>query len=212
MGKFILGLFIGLGAGGVVSGLYFKNKYQKESADERAETRKYYKEKLDNLNAKLNEVYAQISEEEIASNMNSPVKEAETPEEARDETEVHQKINYNDISTKKARAKKELEYEDYLKVVDDSKYKEVNTNKKLPRPYIITDTDFHEDNLYDKLSLIYHAKAGTVENVEGDIIENGLDLIGVDNLEFFGEYEPDTLFIRNEVYGSDFEVTLDDSE
>lgn len=75
------------------------------------------------------------------------------------------------------------------------------------RPYIITPEEF-EDTEYKTESLIYYAdQTLTYEN--DDVVENPDELVGLDSLSRFGEYEKDAVYVRNDRLKTDFEILAD---
>lgn len=76
-------------------------------------------------------------------------------------------------------------------------------------PYIIDQQTFIEDiDEYEKLSLTYYANENILLDDHQEIVSNSNDLIGADGLSSFGihDSDPDTIYIRNERLGIDFEV------
>ncbi len=88
-----------------------------------------------------------------------------------------------------------------------------NNEKGVPapvkRPYVISPDEFDE-NGYQTVSLTYYAD-GVVEddfyNVLSD--EEVEDRIGRDSLNHFGEYEEDSVFVRNDDEEVDYEILKD---
>ena len=88
-----------------------------------------------------------------------------------------------------------------------------NNEKGVPapvkRPYVISPDDF-EDSEYPAVSLTYYAD-GVVEDdfynvLSDDEIE---EKVGRDSLNHFGEYEEDSVFVRNEEEETDYEILRD---
>lgn len=76
--------------------------------------------------------------------------------------------------------------------------------------HIITPEEFGELYEYEKISLLYfNDKVLTDEKL--DVIDNDDtdEIIGVDSLTHFGEYEDDSVFVRNDVRKCDYEILLD---
>lgn len=78
-------------------------------------------------------------------------------------------------------------------------------------PYVISPDQFDENPDYDVVSLTYYADK-VLTNEMDEVIEPGeIDtLIGLDSLETFGEYEDDSVFVRNDEIKTDFEILLDE--
>ena len=108
------------------------------------------------------------------------------------------------------------EVEEYLNKIDESGYsteiKEKGGAKSMKndRPYIIAPEEFDDQPDYDAVSLTYY-EDGVVtdmwdEKIDDDEVE---DLVGRDALTHFGEYEEDSVFIRNDNLKTDYEILRD---
>ena len=78
------------------------------------------------------------------------------------------------------------------------------------KPYVISPDDFGELDGYETSSLTYYAD-GVLEDdyyvvIEEDAVD---DMVGIESLEHFGDYENDTVFVRNEKLKTDFEIQRD---
>ena len=76
------------------------------------------------------------------------------------------------------------------------------------RPYVIAPYDFGEVDGYRTISLTYYAD-GILEDEDGEVVTGVNELIGSDALLTFGEYEDDSVFVRNEQLETDFEILKD---
>ena len=76
------------------------------------------------------------------------------------------------------------------------------------RPYVISPDDFGEEDDYEIESLNYYAD-GVLTDDWDNIIGNVDDIVGEESLEHFGEYETDTVFVRNDRLRTYFEVMRD---
>lgn len=77
-------------------------------------------------------------------------------------------------------------------------------------PYVISPDEFNEHDGYTAVSLTYFAD-GVLADEYGVIIEDAEEIIG-DALNHFGEYEEDSVFVRNDAKQCDYEVLLDERE
>ncbi len=88
-----------------------------------------------------------------------------------------------------------------------------NHEKGVPapmnRPYVISPDEFDE-NGYQTISLTYYAD-GVIEDDFLDVWdEDEIDRkIGLDSLNHFGEYEEDSVFVRNDDEETDYEILRD---
>lgn len=99
-------------------------------------------------------------------------------------------------------------------IIDESCYKTESTDKEekkemnnSDRPYVITPEEFGDSD-YAIISLTYYTD-GTVTNEKNKIVANVDELIGLDSLNHFGEYEDDSVFVRNDALQIDFEILKD---
>lgn len=76
--------------------------------------------------------------------------------------------------------------------------------------YVISPEEFSEVEEYATVSLTYFAD-GVLSDEHGVIIENIEELIG-DGLNHFGEYEDDSVFVRNDKTRCDYEILRDERE
>ena len=90
----------------------------------------------------------------------------------------------------------------------DKEDKEMNED----RPYVIPPEEFDE-NGYNLLTLFYYNNGILVDEgqniIEGDELE---ELIGSESLTHFGEYEDDSVFVRNDAMRMDIEILKDEDD
>lgn len=139
--------------------------------------------------------YEQIAQEEIDS-----VKEAFSK---REEKTSEKEIDEDDSETESL---EDIIYESCYKTEStDKEEKKEMTNSD--RPYVITPEEFGDSD-YAIISLTYYTD-GTVTNEKNKIVANVDELIGLDSLDHFGEYEDDSVFVRNDALQIDFEILKD---
>ena len=86
------------------------------------------------------------------------------------------------------------------------------TDGSLEDPYTITADQFvNEKRNFEKETLLYFEGNGVLCEDTERIIEDIDSSIGRDNLDKFGEFEEDVMYIRNERLGIDYEVLLQHS-
>ena len=97
----------------------------------------------------------------------------------------------------------ELGYRNYTNAKED---KEVNNTND--RPYIITPEEFGEFSDYESISLTYYSDSILAD--DNDELVDDIDVVvGLDSLNHFGEYEEDSVFVRNDALKCDYEILLD---
>ena len=83
--------------------------------------------------------------------------------------------------------------------------------KEVPmpnKPYIISPEEFGESGNYTQISLTYYSD-GVLADDEDEIIEDIDDTVGEDFADHFGDYEDDSVFVRNDRLRCDYEILKD---
>ena len=75
------------------------------------------------------------------------------------------------------------------------------------QPYVISPEDF-SDSDYDTTSLTLYADGVLTDELD-DIVEDVEKTVGYDSLNHFGEYEEDSVFVRNDTLEIDYEILRD---
>lgn len=70
---------------------------------------------------------------------------------------------------------------------------------------VIPPDEFYDWDDYDKITLTYYADGVLADDGDG-LIENPDDVVGSDFASHFGDYEDDSIFIRNDKYGACYEI------
>ena len=156
----------------------------------------------------LKDKYETLAQEEIDS-----VKEvfARREQEMKDETV---KRNVAEGIKDSDRTKPDLkEYAEQLKKNGYTRYSDLSADDegvsdKQTKPYVIPPEQFGDDENYDQISLTYYAD-GVLADENDEVIEDVEDAVGIDSLNHFGEYEDDSVFVRNDARKCDYEILLD---
>lgn len=191
-GKVILSFI--LGAGGGATAMYFGMKKacetyidneinqfkadydaaHKEKAEKKSEDLKEMEENLANDAEKALKKYASATEKSISS-----------VDTGKDEADAKLKrINYAKIRTP-----------------DIEKIDEIDIEKRVGAaigPVIIDPSDYMEDDGLKRVVWNYLPKENKVYSEDGtEEIMDGIELLGEENLDSFGEFEVDTLYVKN---------------
>lgn len=75
-------------------------------------------------------------------------------------------------------------------------------------PYVIPPEEFDTLDDYEGVTYTYYAD-GVLADERDEIVEDVDDVVGLDSLETFGEYEDDSIFVRNDKLRLDFEILRD---
>ena len=141
--------------------------------------------------------YEQIAQEEIES-----VKETFARRMGRDkkEEESVEKTTKFEIPKSPERVK----YED---IIDEQSY-DYPREDDDEGPYIISPEEFGEVFGYDTISLYYYADDNVLADDMDDIIEDVGGTVGSDFANHFGDYEDDSVHVRNSKREIDYEILL----
>lgn len=156
--------------------------------------------------------YEKIADEEIAS-----VKETFEHREPRTDKnyKVEEALKVNDeyINVSPGVAER------IIKIIDSNGYRNysnnaIETDKKggtadmeLKQPYVITPEQYEDNVDYTKVSLTWYNDE-VLEDDWGNVLDPD-DVIGSDALKTFGQYEKDSVFVRDDDEQIDYEVLLD---
>lgn len=150
--------------------------------------------------------YEKIVQEEINNSLQEKL--SKRPEPVVDEEVVNEEenteVHIDDIREYAKHLTNNLGYTDYTNIeegVDESKMDAKN------KPRVIEPDELGESD-YPVVSLTYYAD-GVLADDWDDIIEDIEEKVGLDFSEHFGEYEDDSVFIRNDELETDYEICRD---
>lgn len=105
----------------------------------------------------------------------------------------------------------EEDMDEYYDILESEGYvvtantEETETPKE---PYIISPDEFQEDIGYTAITFYYFAD-GVLTDENQEIVEDVENSIGLDSLNHFGDYEDDSVHVRNERLRCEYEILLD---
>ena len=101
-----------------------------------------------------------------------------------------------------------IENEEEIDEDDESNYTvNVDNDIEVVTPYVITPEQFGEYNEYGTKTLTYYAANVLTDEIDNPITsEEMITMIGIDALDHFGEYEDDSVYIRDEMNEMDYEI------
>lgn len=76
-------------------------------------------------------------------------------------------------------------------------------------PYVIPPEEFGEKDDYDRVSLSYYSDQILADD-DDQLLEDVEDTIGFESLTRFGEYEDDSVYVRNDRLKTDYEILRDE--
>ena len=101
-----------------------------------------------------------------------------------------------------------IENEEEIDEDDESNYTvNVDNGIDVVTPYVITPEQFGEYNEYGTKTLTYYADNVLTDEIDNPITSDEMvTMIGPDALDHFGEYEDDSVYIRDETNEMDYEI------
>ena len=181
--KNLLCFVVGAAIGSVVTWKLIEKKY-KDLADEEIES---VKETFKNRKPR-------ITKDEVKETVEKVINKWKEPKET-----INNIVSVEGYST---------ENEEETKEDDESNYTvDVDPGVEVIIPYVITPEQFGEFNEYGTKTLTYYADNVLTDEIDNPITSDEMEtMIGPDALDHFGEYEDDSVYIRDEMNGMDYEI------
>jgi hypothetical protein len=162
----------------------------------------------------LKSKYEQRVQEEIETvkeafiSMNSAQDQSEETEDEEEKTsEEYHQVNWDELEDLDEDETDE-EFEEYAELANLYSDEKGGAEKvEAKKPYVISPYDFDE-NGFRTMELTYY-EDGVLEDENHEIVTDVDDLLGKGSLDTFGEYEEDSVFVRNEKLGIDFQILRD---
>lgn len=197
--KRVLIFVAGAGIGVLASWRFFKKKYERIANDEIASVTEHYRNK-----ATKAEEPTDISSSDNAQEEDDVILEKQMSEYKSLASRYASKVN--------ARTEEDCEdttVTEYTQV--DGEFVPVKSYKEkggdiVNRPYVIKPEEFGNGD-YETVSLTYYADGILTDDFDNPI-EDIDYYVGEESLDHFGEYEDDSVFVRNDNLKTDFEILL----
>ena len=172
---------VGAAAGAVATWKLLNDKYEKLYHEEVEAYKEYHNEKSDKATSE-------------------PKPEPEP--EVKKEEHIH-KVDQDPIMNKLRDTIERAGYTDYstTKVKNESEEKDI-------RPYVIRPEELGDQIGYDVIELTYYADGVVAE--EDDVMDDVDEVIGIDSLGHFGQFEEDAVCVRNDRLKCDYQILLDE--
>lgn len=158
----------------------------------------------------IDKKYEQIAQEEIDS-----VKEvfAKREQDSAENDDVVREKAFNAKEkpniVKYAAKLREQGYTNYADIEPETDKEEVDEESiDIGTPYVIPPEEFGDFDDYEKIGLTYYADQVLTDD-DDELVEDIEDTVGFDSLTHFGEYEDDSVFVRNDRLKCDYEILLD---
>ena len=86
-------------------------------------------------------------------------------------------------------------------------YVEESARQSQEKPYVISPSELDEYDDYETISLTLYADGTLADDNDEVLSEDEIEeIIGKDSLNHFGEYEEDSVFVRNDARKCDYEI------
>lgn len=211
---------VGAATGVAATFAYAKEKYAKIAQEEINSVKEIYYKKakkydIEDINDPEKEIYYNTpdgkDESEPADDLVEEFRPA-TPEEVKAYERATR--HYRELAEMDEKTLEEKVREKSINIVRDcNRITNEGGNKVLAdKPYIIKPNEFGELD-YDELTLVYYADGKFTSYDTGNLMDEFEieDAIGdIDPSMHFGDYEEDSVFIRNDERGIDYEVLRDE--
>lgn len=150
----------------------------------------------------LKDKYAKLAQEEIDS-----VKEVFTVRKNSSNT-IDEVIETKEVKTETLQSfNDKVDYSNVVKEFGYISKDEEGGSDMIDKPYVIEPEEFGEND-YETVSLTYYAD-GVLADDRDNVVEDVESMVGVESLEHFGEYEDDSVFVRNDRLETDYEILMD---
>ena len=189
----------GLAVGAVAGAVIVKNKVLADAKAEIEEVREYYRESRGQKEEHVEEVKEKVEEtiDRIQDLIEEHVEEVEKKE-----------YELKDIQIKDE-SKTEKEHTNYSQITKMYMSKDEYQTPMYDDPFVIDPSEFGENPEYDTETLTYFADGVLVDDVD-DVIEEPDIVVGLENLKVFEEFGATTVYVRNDIYKTDYEIIRDD--
>lgn len=184
----LLAFMLGMAVGSAVTWQMIKDRYERRIEEDRKSLEEMYAAKQ--AAAKPAEAEKKPEPEEPPAT--DPKKLAERAKEKPDISEYAKRL-------------KDEGYTDYAKggrVIEPEPKRE-----NVEVPYVIPPDEFGELDGYETISLTYFAD-GVLADEDNEPVDDIEEIVG-DGLTHFGEYEEDSVFVRNDAKKCDYEILRD---
>lgn len=191
VGMFLIGGVVG----SMVTLRYLDEKYERRLDDDIASVREMYERRLKRLSENVDELAGEL--EIIRTGASKPSDNA-SKEAVHGEAEaITKNLGVSEYISK-------LGYTNYSNISEKEQKKEKEIDDL---PYVISPDEFGSLPDYDKISLTLYEDGVLAE--DRDIVEDVDNVVGEASLTHFGEYEDDSVFVRNDRLKCDFEILKD---
>lgn len=200
MKKTAIGFVVGALAGSVATWYLVKKKYEMLAQEEIEAVRDVYQKRAEEYSGE------EESKDEPKTSINVKPDIQEYAKNKKTYVE-RTKTDYTSYSkTTVVEEEDKEEEEDQVDTIESEDDDEPMVRAR--KPYVISPDEFMELGNYEAISLTYYAD-NILADDEDEIIEDYENTIGEGSLDHFGEYEDDSVFVRNDALKCDYEILRD---
>ena len=150
--------------------------------------------------------YEKLAQEEIDS-VKETFKKSYEDQEVKHEEEIHKVENkyYNALA-------QDYNYEKKSRpeaILEEDEEEEV---RKMDEPYVIKPYEFGDYIDYEQISLLYFADGVLADEDTLDVIDDADETVGEYFADHFGEYEEDSVYVRNDAKRCEYEILKDERQ
>lgn len=141
-------------------------------------------------------------------NMNTAQEQSEEEsEDEEDASEEYHQVNWEELEDLDE-DETDDDLEEYAELTNRYSSEKGGAEKvEVKKPYVISPYDFDEIG-FRTMELTYY-EDGILEDENHEIVTDVDELLGEGSLNTFGDYEEDSVFVRNEKLGIDFQILRD---
>lgn len=161
---------------------------------------KKYKQKYEDIaNSEINSAIKNLkAKEDIKAEEKNDTQNSDTHEK----TDTYEEI----IETNKYRGTiYDDEDDDDEYIIEEVEEEEVRRRNVASKPYVISPGEFGDHPDYDIITLKFYADKVLTDEVD-EIMDDPDSCVGWTSLTHFGEYEDDTVYVRNDRLKADYEI------
>lgn len=209
----------GLAAGGAAGYVVAKKKLGAEYDQGIKEIEEYYEDLLEKANDGDSAKEYEEEDEEIAAEFDEDTFLDESDEVIPSESSVEDDEEVDEL-TEAEDIIQQHDYTSYSKNPTQAAGKKKKTEKKESQPVkkeetqktieVIDPEEYSSDVDYEKVTLTFLEGDDTFLDESDEVFDDGMTVVGKENLSRFGEFEDDTLYVRNHALETDFEVIYDE--
>ncbi len=155
---------------------------------------------------------AYLVKDKVMADAKQEIEEVREYYKSKKETKIEEPVEEKTVEATCDETEKEYEeivvnngYTNYSKMSEQPKVETILDDT----PYIIDPEEFGEEEGYVTMTLTYFADGVLIDDVD-DVIEDPDPVVGLDNLKIFEEFGASSIYVRNDIWKTDFEILKDD--